>query len=180
MKGTLSEVLTKVAGFEKNLVENNALLTSFGKHVDSIRSMKFKIENFELQLRTDENYLEKYLPLYTQAQISETLHNCLSTNNRRKLVFYEEKKFREMNNDILHDDGNPNIQRRVDKAFEILEPTIKRYTRMLIAQNLGVKPRESITSSRLDKTDRKTENSGTQRKLESERDSKQTSNRISV
>ena len=155
LKTHVSEMQGKIASFDRNLKDCNLTIKNFGQHIDSIKSLKFKIENFELQIRTSENYLEKYLPLYTQSQISEALHSCLSTTNKRRLILFEERKFRDLNNDILQDDGNPNIQRRVEKVYEILEPTIKRYTRGFVAQNMGIKTAQDGST---DKSARKTEN----------------------
>jgi len=101
LKTHVSEMQGKIASFDRNLKDCNLTIKSFGQHIDSIKSLKFKIENFELQIRTSENYLEKYLPLYTQSQISEALHSCLSTTNKRRLILFEERKFRDLNNDIL-------------------------------------------------------------------------------
>jgi len=161
---TLNDILGKVAIFERDVNESNASIINFAKHIDSIKSLKTKVETVEIRSRTIENYLEKYLPIFTQSQISESLHHCLPSTNKRKLSVYEEKRFKDMNNEILHDDGNPDLQKRIQSMYVILETTVKRYARAMAANTLGIKQRESevrqteSSASRIIKTGKNTIN----------------------
>lgn len=59
----------------------------------------------DCKLNNLENYIEKYLPLFLQGCISDTLHNCLQEDERYKLADYEEIRFTELHRTILEDDG---------------------------------------------------------------------------
>jgi len=141
----INDIISKLAQFEKEVADCNSSIENFAKYIDAIKGLKTKAETVEIKSRTIENYLEKYLPIFTQSQISESLHHCLPSTNKRKLLTYEEKKFREMNNDVLIDDGNPDLQKRIESMYIILETTVKRYSKSLAANNLGIKFRESET-----------------------------------
>ena len=140
---TLNGIISKVAIFERDVSESNANIINFSKHIESIKSLKTKVETVEIKARTTENYLEKYLPIFTQSQISESLHHCLPSTNKRKLSVFEEKRFRDMNNEVLQDDGNPDLQKRMQSMYTILETTVKRYARSMAANTLGIKARDS-------------------------------------
>lgn len=147
---TLNDLVTKVTGLEKEVFECNESIANFQKYIDSIKFLKSKTEQFELRARTTESYLERYLPIFVQAQVSETLHHCLPSSNKRKLYYYEEKKFRDLNNDVLHDDGNPDLQRRIQSMHSILEATVKRYSKSMAANALGIRSRDSETLKQTD------------------------------
>ena len=140
---TVEELIAKIRCFEENVAHNNEQTLDFSQHIDSIKSTKTKMQEMEMQVRATENFLEKYLPIFTQSQISETLFHCLPTTNKKKLFFYEEKKFKDLNNDILKDDGNPNLARKMETMYSLLETTVKRYARSMAASSLGIKQPDS-------------------------------------
>ena len=63
------------------------------------------------QFNTVENFVEKYIPLRIQSQISETLGAVLQSSLLNKLENYEMEKFAQLNQIILQDDGNGNLKR---------------------------------------------------------------------
>ena len=76
----------------------------------------------ELQEQTDkhrnhsltlENFMEKYVPMRIQSQISETLNSCLDRKSMKFLAQYERQKFEDLHNMILEDEGNPGLVQRV-------------------------------------------------------------------
>ena len=143
----MADTIIKLDSFEKDVVDTNIAITNFSKHIDSIKNVKIKNEEIELKSRTTDNYLEKYLALFMQAQISETLHHCLPSTNKRKLYVYEEKKFKEFNNEVLKDDGNPDLQKRINSIHILLEATIRRYSKSMAAYSLGIKSRDAPPES---------------------------------
>ena len=56
-----------------------------------------------------ENFVEKYIPIRIQSTISETLTYILPYKNRAKLVEFDKKKFQELHQIILEDDGIPRL-----------------------------------------------------------------------
>ena len=64
-----------------------------------------------------ENYLEKYQPLFVHRQITDALDNVI-TNVKQKwrIKKYAESKGSFLQDKILSDDGDPDLQGRVDKT----------------------------------------------------------------
>ena len=51
-------------------------------------------------------YIDKYLPLFIQAQLSDTLSSFITDKQRKVLCVYEEKAFEAFNNIIIGNQGN--------------------------------------------------------------------------
>lgn len=62
------------------------------------------------QFNTVENFVEKFIPIRIQSQISETLASFLTRSQMNKLENFEMEKFNELNLRILDDDGSANLQ----------------------------------------------------------------------
>ena len=58
---------------------------------------------------TLENFMEKYVPMRIQSQISETLNSCLDRKGMKFLALYEKQKFEDLHNMILEDEGHPGL-----------------------------------------------------------------------
>ena len=56
-----------------------------------------------------ENFVEKYIPVRIQSQISETLQQVLPLREIGILAVYEKEKFKNMHEVILEDDGYPHL-----------------------------------------------------------------------
>jgi hypothetical protein len=56
-----------------------------------------------------ENFVEKYIPIRIQSTISETLTYILPYSQRTKLIEFDKKKFQELHQIILEDDGIPRL-----------------------------------------------------------------------
>jgi len=56
-----------------------------------------------------ENFMEKYLPLKIQNQISQTLNGVLPANQRGRIKEYEDTKFLELREYLIHDVGLPDL-----------------------------------------------------------------------
>lgn len=58
-----------------------------------------------------ENFVEKFIPVRIQSQISETLNECLKGMDQvlDRLYTYEKGRLLEMHQVILDDDGVPNL-----------------------------------------------------------------------
>ena len=76
-----------------------------------IEIMKEISENHGNHFAMVENFVEKFIPIRIQSQISETLHDLYLSNldKIKRLVSFEKAKFLEMHQCILDDDGIPNI-----------------------------------------------------------------------
>lgn len=130
LKSEILEANTQVQVFEKTIDEMKYSLMNFTKQIESLKTNIFKIEDVEMKQKTLENYIEKYLPLFVQAQISDTLHNCLSSKNLKRLVGFEDKRFKELNSDILNDEGDGKLEKRKQRVNEMLEQVFKRTAKM--------------------------------------------------
>jgi hypothetical protein len=79
------------------------------------------IEYQHNQCLTIENFMEKYIPIKVQTQISETLKAVLDKKSLKYLDLFETQKFEHLHSAILDDDGNPAIADQVKKLSEAIE-----------------------------------------------------------
>ena len=76
---------------------------------DEIKVIMDKIKNNidakENKLQTIERFIEKYIPITIQSQISETLGAVLTRPFLNKLEHFEQEKFKTLNEDVLSDNA---------------------------------------------------------------------------
>lgn len=75
----------------------------------SIHKTQVELDEKTNQFNTVENFVEKYIPIRIQSQISETLGSFLPRSQLNKLENFEMEKFNELNLKILEDDGSSNL-----------------------------------------------------------------------
>lgn len=109
-------------------------LSNTNKQTETIKAYMFKIEDVEAKERSIENYVEKYIPIFIQAQISDTLHNCLPSKSQKKLSMYEDRRFKELNADVLNDEGESQFEKRKQGVYDLLEQVFKRTSKMSLVQ----------------------------------------------
>jgi len=131
----------KITKFERNIKANNEAINQFQKKSDLLQALKTKVDSYGLKIRDIETYLDKYVPLYNLSQFSETLSSCLSEKYLRKLAIFEEKKIREFNHKIVHDDGRSNISKRIDKIYDFIEPILNKYEGKVDFTQLAYRPK---------------------------------------
>lgn len=76
------------------------------------------------------NYIDKYLPLFIQAQLSDTLGSFVTDRQRKALCVYEEKAFENFNKIIIANESDglaDNIRRYVNTVEQIILKN-KKYT----------------------------------------------------
>lgn len=100
----LSEVqrqLLIVDTLKEGRTEHNTLLELVN---DKINVINDKLDAHRSNSDKIEMFIDKYIPIRIQSQISETLQCILTRQLLNKLEFYEHDKFRQLNEDILNDD----------------------------------------------------------------------------
>lgn len=80
-----------------------------------------KLDSNVNEMRTLQNWIEKYEPLKVQHQITDTLASCLNRKAKQKLGEYDIHVCETLREQILSDFGNPAIQDRVFALIEKLE-----------------------------------------------------------
>ena len=85
---------------------------------DKELSMKFMavVDTIHTKLGFFETYIDRYLPLFLQAQLSDTLHSFITDKQRRALCVYEEHAFETFNQQIISNSSHgleANIRRCV-------------------------------------------------------------------
>jgi hypothetical protein len=79
-------------------------------------------ENHENHFAMVENFVEKFIPVRIQSQISETIQDLFMNNQEKleRLDDYEKGKFLEYHQCILDDDGIPQLMDQMKEIrFEI-------------------------------------------------------------
>lgn len=90
---------------QRNLLESCTMLM---KETDQVKNT----------LKALESWVEKYQPLRTQHQITNTLNECLNRKAREKLQVYDFTISNELREKILSDLGSPSLR---EKALNFIE-----------------------------------------------------------
>ena len=78
-----------------------------------IDNLALQAENHGNHFAMVENFVEKYIPVRIQSQISETLQQVLPYKEAQTLAAFEKLRFNEMHAIILEDDGMPHIFEKI-------------------------------------------------------------------
>ena len=84
-----------------------------------VDDMKKELAINENHLNMIENFIDKYLPIRVQSHMSEIMGNLYEkgTDEHIKLEEVERRKFEELYEVILTDDGIPNLMGRIDNIM---------------------------------------------------------------
>lgn len=94
--------------------------------IQYVKKLAGRLEDSVTTIYKVENFLDKYMPLYVQSQISEFLYTLTSSSMKKKLSEFEEKYISQYNKMILCDDGKGDISKKIKDAHEVLDKIIKR------------------------------------------------------
>lgn len=85
-------------------------------------------ENYRDQIDrmlNNENYVEKYVPVYTQRMINESLEYVLKRKQKKKLLKFNEIKMPLLMQVIFNDQGEPNLLEKQRKFhYQLMEDFI--------------------------------------------------------
>lgn len=111
---------------------------------EQIDDFKKRNDNNTNHFAMVENFIEKYLPLQIQSQISQTLQSCLPFQAQKQLELYEIKKNKELHQVVLDDDGIPDLFTGLQRiTFDVKKIDITMY----IPKKPSVKMRTGKTSN---------------------------------
>ena len=86
-----------------------------------LRDLVFRVHGimdyFSNEFQRVENFLEKYLPLKVQNQISHTLTAITPNKDRWRLRDYDEVRFLEMREKMLDDKGLPDLEQECENII---------------------------------------------------------------
>ena len=87
--------------------------------LEELGEMKKEIALSENHLITIESFVDKYLPLRVQSQMSELLGSVFdkASPTYKSLLAYEKTRFEELYDEILADDGIPNIMGKIQEMM---------------------------------------------------------------
>lgn len=86
------------------------------------KKMKQETEDNKTRFLMVENFVEKYQPILVQIAISRTLSACLYDNDSlNALESFEAKKFGELHQTILLDEGMPELVKKVNEIKRQVE-----------------------------------------------------------
>ena len=98
---------------------------------DDINRIAFGLEDLNSNMMTTDNYLDKYLPFRIQNFISETLENTIPKDQLVKLATFEKVKYKHMHENIIKDDGVPNLKKSYPDIKEIIDQGTDKSTKRL-------------------------------------------------
>ncbi|CAD8125185.1 unnamed protein product [Paramecium sonneborni] len=92
-------------------------------------------------------FLIYYLPMYIQAQISDSLFTCLPLKFFFKFAQFEKQKFDQLDKQLLEYSGDPNIQILMDEYTKILAEVTKRNSKITQMMFLNSKKEQNDSQS---------------------------------
>ena len=112
-----SEILANiVASIEKEVTivketkQDRREIEEYRRKIDGlVAKMQSDLDLKTNQFNTVENFVEKYVPIRIQSQISETLEAVLQRSYLNRLENFEMEKYKQLNLAILEDDGTSNL-----------------------------------------------------------------------
>lgn len=109
MKLNQGKMLKDIELLSQEKAEKKIVTEDFKNFRDTLLLHDKVLEDQKNHTLTIENFMEKYLPIKVQTQISETFKAIPDKKIRKYLELYESVKFEELHSAILDDTGNPEI-----------------------------------------------------------------------
>lgn len=97
---------------ERIFYENHKVVT------ETFSGFREEVDECKNGCKQVENFIEKYLPIKVQNQISETLAYVLMMKEKKKLEMFEKKKYGDLHFVVLEDQGYPNLEAEIKKIHE--------------------------------------------------------------
>lgn len=120
---------------------------------DRLRELKNQIDDLSNNLKSTDNYLEKYQPFNSFCLLFEILRMALEPESLGKIKDYEEYRLKELYDIILQDEGNPktsfnkkHIVKPVSYNFDELSDTTS-LPKLQAKSRRVIMDRPSITSA---------------------------------
>lgn len=89
--------------------------------LDASNEMRKTVDQCNIEVETCSNYMEKYMPLTIQRQISEFVEYVMpSRETRWRVNWYNEIKIPMLTSAIMYDSGRQSLQRRVEMLDKIV------------------------------------------------------------
>jgi hypothetical protein len=116
-----SKDLVKVTKLALEMNENKLDLCKFIRTIDEmtlqLNTCKYAVQDTFRTLLATDNYLQKYLPFQMQGIVSENFKAVFKGNSEFQDIFMKQKdfeylKYKELNKNIMVDNGIPNLQKR--------------------------------------------------------------------
>lgn len=95
-KKNFDEIYSKVRDMDEKKIEMVKFQEEVTKVNKDIDLIKFMNEDVAQTILLTDNYIEKYLPVAIQNQISETMINVLGRRDLQKLFDFDRKKYRQL------------------------------------------------------------------------------------
>lgn len=115
IKEKIDEINSFLFDLQKNKVSSPTFEQRSIDIFTDIRMLRIQTDNTTVQMRTLENFCEKYVPLQTMNSISRTLHGFLTPTQLARLEDYEYGVFADLHSVILSDDGEPHLNKEKEK-----------------------------------------------------------------
>ncbi len=98
----------------------------------NLRQLKIDTDNHGNHFAMVENFVEKYIPIRIQSTISEALNHILPYKDRGRYAEFDKKKFAELHQTILEDDGIPRLAEQLKQIRMKMED--KQYIKLVRAE----------------------------------------------
>ncbi|CAD8126618.1 unnamed protein product [Paramecium sonneborni] len=133
---------------DTKLVKADVQITTLKKQILEVDQLINK--NKQVQM-----FLIYYLPMYIQAQISDSLFTCLPLKFFFKFAQFEKRKFDSLDKQLLEYNGEPNIQIQIDEYTRTLAEVMKRNSK--ISQMIFINTKKEQNDSQSSASDMESE-----------------------
>ncbi|CAI2385161.1 unnamed protein product [Moneuplotes crassus] len=113
LKLTQGKILRNIEVVKQEKADQKQTFDEVTKINEILQAHTKKIEDQYNHTMTVENFMEKYIPITIQTQISDTLKSIIDKKMKRSLEHYETRKFNDLHKMILDDNGDPEIKNKI-------------------------------------------------------------------
>ena len=100
----------------------------------SCLSLKSKLDTLSSQFRINEKYIEQYIPIFTQIQISEALDNGLRGKERKQNAIFQQKKFEALVHSLREETKSSSFAKKINTIYDIVDPIMQKLKQVYLGQ----------------------------------------------
>lgn len=126
IKDELKEINNFLIDLQNDKVDVTTFEQKMVEQYTDIRRLRIQVDDVTTQMKTLENFCEKYVPLQTQNAISKTLHGFISPTQKARLEDFEIEVFTELHNVVLGDNGEPDLGNEKEKIVNEINDKLQR------------------------------------------------------
>ena len=121
LKENQGKIFRDIEALNQEKADKKMMLDETKQINKTLKKHTYVLEDHHNHSLTIENFMEKYIPIKIQSQISETMKSVLDKKAKKNLEAFNTHKFEQLHSAILEDDGNPAIHEQIKRLSVAIE-----------------------------------------------------------